>query len=87
MRTPSAAPTPTPALAPLFSPLEDDEDDDGDGEVSAAEDVDICNVFITVEEVGEAVVIAGLVDVGTAEADVALVIAIDRELEADDMME
>lgn len=68
MRMPSAAPTPTPA--PLLSALEDDDDDDDDGDVSAAEDVDICNVFITVEEVGEAVVvfIAGLVDVGMVEA-------------------
>ena len=67
MRTPSAAPTPTPA--PFFSPLEDVDD----GDVSAAEDVDICDVIITVEEVGDAVVvivIAGLVDVGTAEAEV-----------------
>lgn len=64
MRMPSAAPTPTPA--PLLSALEDDDD----GDVSAAEDVDICNVIITVEVVGEAVVvfIAGPVDVGIAEA-------------------
>ena len=82
-RTPSAAPTPTPALAHLFSPLEDVDD----GDVSAAEDVDICDVIITVEEVGEAVVvIAGLVDVGMAEADMALVISIivGREFEADE---
>ena len=85
-RTPSAEPTPTPAIAPLLSPLEDeDEDEDGDGgedddededddnddgDVSVAKDVDICDVIITVEEVGEVVVvIAGLVDVGTAEAE------------------
>ena len=77
MRTPSAEPTPTPALAPLLSPLEDDDDVDDDG--------DVCDVFIAVEEVGEAVVvIAGPVDVGTAEADVAPVIVIDREFEADE---
>ena len=52
MRTPRAAPTPVPALAPLFSPLEDDDD------------VDVCNVF--------------------TEADVAPVIVIDREFEADE---
>ena len=68
MRTPSAEPTPAPALAPLFGPLEGGDD----GDVAAAEDVDICDVCITVEEVGEAVVVvvvAGLVDVGTAEAE------------------
>ena len=84
MRTPSAAPTPTPALAPSLSPPEDDDDDDRDGDVSAAEDVNICNVFITVEEVGEAlIVVTSLADVGTAEADVAPVIIIEREFEAD----
>ena len=73
MRKPSAVPTPTPALAPLFSPLEDVDD----GDVSAAEDVDICDIFITVEEVGEAVfVTAGPVDVSMAEADMTLVISI-----------
>lgn len=82
MTPPSAAPTPTPATAPLFSPPEDDDDDDGDGDVSAAEDVDVCNVFITVEEADEAVVV--LVDDGTTEADVAPVMVIDREFEADD---
>ena len=56
MRTWSAAPTPVPALAPLFSPLEDGDDDD--------DDVDVCNVF--------------------TEADVAPVIVIDREFEADE---
>ena len=74
MRTPSAAPTPAPALAPLLSPLEDDE-----------EACDVLVVVLPVEEVGKAViVVAGLVDVGTAEADVAPVIVIDREFEADE---
>ena len=77
MRTPNAAPTPAPALAPLLTPPEDDEE--------------ACDVLVTVlpvEEGGKAVVVmAGLVDVGTAEADVALVIVIDRELEADDRMD
>lgn len=85
MRTPSAAPMPTPALAPLLSPLEDDD-----------EACDVLVVLITVEEVGEGkddgvdeageavVVVAGLVDVSAAEADVATVIIIGRELEADE---
>ena len=74
MRTPSAAPTPAPALAPLLSPLEDDE-----------EACDVLVVVLPVEEVGKAViVVAGLVDVGTAEADVAPVIVIDREFEVDE---
>lgn len=92
-RTPSAQPTPTPAMAPLLSPLEDEDDDedkdedDDDGNVSVAEDIDICDVIITVEDVDEVVVvIAGLVDVGMAEAEVALVISIviGREFEADE---
>ena len=74
MRTPNPAPKPAPALAPLLIPLEDDDE--------------ACDVLVLVsnmEEVGKAViVIAGLVDVGTAEADVALVIVTDRELEADE---
>lgn len=74
MRTPSAAPTPAPALAPLLTPLEDDD-----------EACDVLVLAFNVEEVGEAViVIASLVDVGTAEVDVAPVIVIDRELEADE---
>lgn len=70
-RTPSVEATPTPALARLLSPPEDVDDEDvDDGDVFAAEDVDICDVIITVEEAGEAVVvITRLVDVGTAEAE------------------
>ena len=74
MRMPSAEPMHTPAIAPLLSPLGDeDEDGDGDGDEGGddEEDDDICDVIITVEEVGDVgVVIAGLVDVGTAEAEV-----------------
>ena len=71
MRPPNPAPTPTPTLARFFSPLEDvDVDDDGD----------VCNVFIAVEGVDEAVV------VGMVEADMALVVSIviEREFEADE---
>ncbi len=61
MMTPSVAPTPTPALAPLLSPPEDG-----------------------VDAAGEAVVVAGLVDAGAAEADVAIVTVIGRGFEADE---
>lgn len=99
MRTPSAAPTPTPALAPLLSPPEDDDDDDDDddGDVFIAEVPEACEmlvVIITVEDVGEgeddgvdeageAVVVAGLVDVEAAEEDAASVTVIGRVFEAD----
>ena len=58
MRTPSAAPTPTPALAPLLSPPEDEDDDDDDDacDVFIAEVPEACEmlvVLITVEDVGE----------------------------------
>ena len=77
MTTPSVAPTPTPALAPLLSPPEEDDDDgDDDGDFSAAED--------GVDEAGEAVVVAGLVEVGAAEADVATVTVVGRGFEVDE---
>ena len=63
-----------PALIPLPTPLEDDD-----------EACDVLVLVFNVEEVGEAVVvIAGLIGVGAAEADVAPVIVIGRELEADE---
>ena len=74
MRTPSPAPTPAPALAPLLTPLEDDDE--------------ACDVLVLVSNMGEVgkavIVIAGLVDDGTTEAGVALVIVIDRDFEADE---